>query len=41
MWAMFAFSYTTRNDMIMNNILEAFNGIILEVRDKPIITILK
>ena len=39
MWARSHFSFLAKSD-IMNDIFEAFNGKILEVRDKPIITII-
>ena len=40
-WASFALSCIVRCDIMMSNILEAFNRIILEAKDKPIITMLE
>ncbi|XP_072058034.1 uncharacterized protein [Arachis hypogaea] len=38
LWCKSHFTFLAKSDMLMNNISEAFNGRILEARDKPIIT---
>ncbi|XP_016165019.1 uncharacterized protein LOC107607601 [Arachis ipaensis] len=39
LWCKSHFTFLAKSDMLMNNISEAFNGRILEARDKPILTI--
>ncbi|RYR54169.1 hypothetical protein Ahy_A06g029424 isoform A [Arachis hypogaea] len=38
LWTKSHFTFLAKSDMLMNNISEAFNGRILEARDKPILT---
>ncbi|XP_020971854.1 uncharacterized protein LOC110268988 [Arachis ipaensis] len=38
LWTKSHFTFLAKSDMLMNNISEAFNGRILEARDKPIMT---
>ncbi|XP_025616463.1 uncharacterized protein [Arachis hypogaea] len=38
LWCKSHFTFLAKSDMLMNNISEAFNGRILEARDKPILT---
>ncbi|RYR13129.1 hypothetical protein Ahy_B04g070283 isoform D [Arachis hypogaea] len=38
LWTKSHFTFMAKSDMLMNNISEAFNGRILEARDKPILT---
>ncbi|RYR18127.1 hypothetical protein Ahy_B03g062755 [Arachis hypogaea] len=38
LWCKSYFTFLAKSDMLMNNISEAFDGRILEVRDKPILT---
>ena len=40
-WARFAIQFTTKVDMIVNNISKSFNDRTLKVIDKPIITMLE
>ncbi|XP_039039515.1 uncharacterized protein LOC120177430 [Hibiscus syriacus] len=39
-WSKVQFSATTKSDMLLNNLCECFNKIILEARDKPILTMM-
>ncbi|XP_072056212.1 uncharacterized protein [Arachis hypogaea] len=38
LWTKSHFTFMAKSDMLMNNISKAFNGRILEARDKPILT---
>ncbi|XP_009760951.2 uncharacterized protein LOC142165224 [Nicotiana tabacum] len=40
-WSRFNFSENAKSDILLNNICESFNEMILESRDKPIITLLE
>ncbi|KAE8692072.1 hypothetical protein F3Y22_tig00110860pilonHSYRG00042 [Hibiscus syriacus] len=40
-WSKAHFSTTTKSDMLLNNLCECFNKIILEARDKPILTMME
>jgi len=38
-WTRFAFKVNTKCDLQVNNMCEAFNNVIMEYRDRPIITL--
>ena len=40
-WTRYAFKVNTKCDLQVNNMCEAFNNVIMEYRDKPIITLLE
>ncbi|XP_039063963.1 uncharacterized protein LOC120208907 [Hibiscus syriacus] len=40
-WSKVHFSTTTKSDMLLNNLCECFDKIILEARDKPILTMME
>ncbi|XP_039032820.1 uncharacterized protein LOC120168023 [Hibiscus syriacus] len=40
-WSKSHFSFKAKSDMLLNNLCECFNKLILEARDKPIITLLE
>ncbi|KAE8655020.1 hypothetical protein F3Y22_tig00117034pilonHSYRG00493 [Hibiscus syriacus] len=40
-WSKTHFSTTTKSDMLLNNLCECFNKIILEARDKPVLTMME
>ena len=40
-WSRSHFSTFTKSDMLLNNLCESFNSLIMEARDKPILTMLE
>ena len=40
-WTRYAFKLNTKCDLQVNNMCEAFNNVIMEYKDKPIITLLE
>ncbi|XP_059654751.1 uncharacterized protein LOC132301519 [Cornus florida] len=41
LWSKSAFNFTSKNDVVINNMCESWNSVILEVRDKPIMYMLE